>query len=428
MQKKTKFELIEENNSKSQQHSPKKLNQISTVSIYETDICRADANSTINSHNAKNLALMTSSITSLNKLNHTNATNKHNSIKSTRTVMIKTNVTNLRDNNNPSDTHNNKRPPLPQMPPIFQMNNHQYHPQQIAKQTVITLDDQRFGNETSTESELLNNSAQNSQCFIYGISNKAFTDDLHHNATSSEKHSCFNSQENSNFVPSSFRPMPSHGSTTNVNKIEIKSDESRPRSVEIASIHAKSPSESLKDDPVTYQHPWKLCTNDYEALEATHTHTNTNTGTSGSLGNLSAVTAYSEVFSESKMLDCVDNKVGCVNTHRNLICSNNNELISRSSKITQELELRLKERRQMMESKSDKFHPKILHQSDLTQSLNLPHTDGRHSSNSAHSGGSSSSSRDLDPLCIIQKLNSNSFGAGSASNQNWVMQIIKLIS
>lgn len=75
------------------------------------------------------------------------------------------------------------------------------------------------------------------------------------------------------------------------------------------------------------------------------------------------------------MLDCMDNKsfggssyFGSKSAAKdlNLISTNNNELISRSSKITQELELKLKERRQMMESKSDKFQPKIIHQNEIS--------------------------------------------------------------
>ena len=138
------------------------------------------------------------------------------------------------------------------------------------------------------------------------------------------------------------------------------------------------------------------------------------------MGNLSGVTTYSEVFSESKILDCLENRSSFLSSsHRNIICSNNNELISRSSKITQELELRLKERRIAMESNTDKFYPKILHQSDLTQSLNIPH--GRNSSISTHSSSNSeASSNDLDALGIIRKLNSksaNSLNAGSSVSQ-----------
>lgn len=63
-----------------------------------------------------------------------------------------------------------------------------------------------------------------------------------------------------------------------------------------------------------------------------------------------------------------------------LTCSNTNELISRSSKITQELEARLRERRQLMESKSDKFQPKLLHENEFTsisQAISLSHLEKR---------------------------------------------------
>lgn len=59
-----------------------------------------------------------------------------------------------------------------------------------------------------------------------------------------------------------------------------------------------------------------------------------------------------------------------------LTCSNTNEHISRSSKITQELEARLRERRQLMESKSDKFQPKLLTENEFTsisQAISLTH-------------------------------------------------------
>lgn len=145
------------------------------------------------------------------------------------------------------------------------------------------------------------------------------------------------------------------------------------------------------NDQNAYQVPWKP-PNDYEALE-------TNTVT-GSLANLSSVTTFSEIYSEARITDTTNtisnNATGNINNENNnnhltstnmantnsdnksnisntsssnsnssnykgksdfntLICTNTNEHISRSSQITQELEARLKERRQMMESKSDKF-------------------------------------------------------------------------
>lgn len=92
--------------------------------------------------------------------------------------------------------------------------------------------------------------------------------------------------------------------------------------------------------------------NEYAPLEV-HTVTNP-----------SPVTIYSEVYSESKTnIDCasVTNDASTLNINTNkikdfsLLCSNNNEFISNSSKITQELEKKLKERRQQMESKSEFF-------------------------------------------------------------------------
>ena len=159
-------------------------------------------------------------MTSLN----TDNLNKQNLINSSRTNMLKTgNATvnvagysNLKDSSSDSSTllqknENNtqKRPPLPQMPLIFQSHNHHLVGGSGVKHSVLNLEDsntnqhhQRFSNETSTDSDILNLPSQTSQCFIYGISNKAFVDDLHHQNTI-EKQDCFN-KNTENYIPSSY--------------------------------------------------------------------------------------------------------------------------------------------------------------------------------------------------------------------------------
>lgn len=79
------------------------------------------------------------------------------------------------------------------------------------------------------------------------------------------------------------------------------------------------------------KNPIILDPNEYDLLE-------TNT-MCGSIANLSTVTSMSVETEEST-------------SHSNSNCLNKNEHISRSSKITQELEARLKERRQIIEHKS----------------------------------------------------------------------------
>jgi trimeric autotransporter adhesin len=449
IQKKSKFEIIDDQHLKNlnqlKSTPSKKQKQISTISLFENNGGNKSTSkakgANVMAKNAKTpTSLASSSTVSLNKYAD-QITRHHNSINSNRSIlMIKSsnatmNTTTMNTSIN-KKTENNaqKRPPLPQMPPIFQLQNHHLGApsHKISTKNLEENIKQSFGNETEGESESFTNSNQNSQCFIYGMSNKAFSgDDL--NQSSTEKQASCSTNNVESFVPSSFRPMSNQVSILNINKIEIKTDLSstRPTSaIGMTCATMRSANASPKEeDTVTYHHPWKMC-NDYEALEGTHTHTNTNTGTSGSLGNLSGVTTYSEVFSDSKMLDCLENRSFTSNSHRNILCSNNNELISRSSKITQELELRLKERRQMMESNTGKFYPKILQQSDLTQSLTIPH--GRTSSASTHTTSSSSSSSSTsssasessnDSDQLIRK-STNSFGTGSSSASQLSMSCV----
>jgi hypothetical protein len=94
----------------------------------------------------------------------------------------------------------------------------------------------------------------------------------------------------------------------------------------------------------------KQC-NDYEALETTTTAT-------GSVTNLSSITSLSEAPSKPigvfihQQFSCqkIEKQNNNNNTHTlNNSNNNNNELISRSSKITEELEMKLKERRMLTE-------------------------------------------------------------------------------
>jgi len=197
---------------------------------------------------------------------------------------------------------------------------------------------------------------------IYGISNKAFVEDFYDTTSN------FGCTMNRTNVPSSFRPNNLNilnsvqKSSDQLAKVEsnesvndLKNAHERAKSIE---IDMSSVSSTRKDDQNgAYQSPWKVCTtNDYEALEP-------NTAT-GSLANLSAVTTFSELLSESK------NESYPFVKSKELVSTNNNENISRSSKITQELEMKLKERRQIMESKSDKFQPKILSPNEFSSSRN----------------------------------------------------------
>ena len=102
----------------------------------------------------------------------------------------------------------------------------------------------------------------------------------------------------------------------------------------------------------------------------------------------SASSSSSYICSSSSPPPSVLPKLGTTTTTASsrefiLTCSNTNELISRSSKITQELEARLRERRQLMESKSDKFQPKLLHENEFTsisQAISLSHLEKRFNS------------------------------------------------
>ena len=90
----------------------------------------------------------------------------------------------------------------------------------------------------------------------------------------------------------------------------------------------------------------KQC-NDYEALETT-------TAT-GSVTNLSSITSLSEALQKQNSVFIKQNGNSPMISN-----NNNNELISRSSKITEELEIKLKERRMLTECSSEEIDTKSI--------------------------------------------------------------------
>ncbi|CAF0717519.1 unnamed protein product [Brachionus calyciflorus] len=177
-------------------------------------------------------------------------------------------------------------------------------------------------------------SVSRQQSYIYGVTNKAFQDDNEKVAEKCERIVSFRKQNNN--IPSSFKPF-----------------EKR-----IAEIALEKNDKILEQD--AYMQPWKLpgITDDYEVLEINPIIES---------AALSPATTFSECYSERQQnepnFNIQNNKI----KDFSLMCMNNNELISKSSKITQELEKKLKERRQMMESKSDKLHCKLIEEGKLDE-------------------------------------------------------------
>ncbi|RMZ92903.1 hypothetical protein BpHYR1_049608 [Brachionus plicatilis] len=176
------------------------------------------------------------------------------------------------------------------------------------------------------------------QSYIYGITNKAFEDDMDKTAKC-EKIASFRSQN----VPSSFKPFTEN---KKINTAKSCQTENADKNEKI-------------NEHETYMQPWKLpgLVDEYEALEINPIIESE---------ALSPATTFSECLSERQndlnypAFSNPSNKI----RDFNLMCMNNNELISKSTKITQELEKKLKERRLMMESKSDKFNQKISEKND----------------------------------------------------------------
>lgn len=157
--------------------------------------------------------------------------------------------------------------------------------------------------------------SQNTQCFIYGIANKAFVDDYQASLYNPDNKQSFEASYLCSFnpnnnnpklnIPSSFRPNGGNFSNNNQNSASVlnkqasndamasKENDANQNESKMVDCNEKKGKQNemmdemmnKRDEPATYHAPWKLC-NDYEALEA-------NTVT-GSMGNLSAVTTYSE--------------------------------------------------------------------------------------------------------------------------------------
>jgi hypothetical protein len=155
---------------------------------------------------------------------------------------------------------------------------------------------------------------------------------------------------------------------------------------------------SSKEKP-TYQTAWKLIPNDYEALELN----------ACALANLTAFTTFSEVFDESSSnLNNAQSKQD--------LSLNNNELISRSAKITQELEIKLKERRRLLESICDASSGESV-QNSPTKSPKKVYDQIVYSSSVSSSRSSSSSSEEIQD----KSSNNNSY-------KNWPSELFNIKS
>lgn len=218
---------------------------------------------------------------------------------------------------------------------------------------------------------------QEPNCLIYGITNKAFfvsqkmQDKPPTHTLKFEHDILFRKTSN---IPSTFRPLESKKSSTKINLNESTALLNEAKDT----IGFKKEGDEDKEG---FLLPWKhqlpsVLTNDYDTLDIKSVN--------GSLANLSSVTTYSEVFNESKLDSDTSSPSVSSSTNRirdfNLMCLNNTELVMNSSKITQELEKKLKERRKLMESKSDKFQPKILEVNEfncMNQTLSLSNLEKR---------------------------------------------------
>ena len=187
---------------------------------------------------------------------------------------------------------------------------------------------------------------------IFGISSKSFID------FQSFKNNAHLIRQDNEYITAyskgklstpSFRPM--NNIYSNYNLINSTKLVSKLNFAENSSQSSQSVSDAKPvkaDEPILdYKLPWKLSsTYDYEQLESNNV--------TSSLANISTATSFSDILGTD------DNRLTS-----NFI--NKNELISRSTQLTQELELRLRERRQIIESKSDKYRPKLLHHIDILE-------------------------------------------------------------
>ncbi len=189
------------------------------------------------------------------------------------------------------------------------------------------------------QSSLLNNDSN--RCLIYGISNKMILDDIssfYNFETSQINNGPFSQHVNT--IPSSFKPCSNNNNNNIINK-SIKND--------LSSKKKKLNSKSFNDILVQ--------PNEYSAIE-----------NSNSLCNLSGITSYSEVSTENNS----DNRKKKLSHESdvNFHYLNTNELISSTSILTEELESKLKERRQMIEIGSIKCKPQLTEVNILSFSWN----------------------------------------------------------
>lgn len=176
----------------------------------------------------------------------------------------------------------------------------------------------------------MNSLPLDNRCFIYGISNKMFIDDLSNFYNLDTNH--FNTSFSQiNTIPSSFRPSSMMNPHKNEKPVKKKNSQKKPKL-------NKSCTDIL------------MC-NEYDAIETPAANPSTAT--------VSAATSYSEVSNDSSD-NLLKTKSFILNertteSDSNFHYLNNNELISSTSILTQELESKLKERRQMIESRSKLF-------------------------------------------------------------------------
>ena len=191
------------------------------------------------------------------------------------------------------------------------------------------------------QNSYLNNdthSNNTSRCLIYGISNKLILDDISsfYNFETSQLSNGPHAQQ-VNTIPSSFKPY-TNGHTNKINEHSTNSLRNDSSSIS----RKKRTSKSFNDILIQ--------SNEYSAIE-----------NSSSLCNVSGLTSYSEVSSED-LSSKIKKKAGSMMGNEsgvNFQYLNTNELISSSSILAQELESKLKERRQMIEIGSIKYKPKL---------------------------------------------------------------------
>ena len=220
----------------------------------------------------------------------------------------------------------------------------------------------RFNSITKMKKKNEDSKPNESKYSVYGISNNSFINDLLISnklceLTSHPDENIFST--NATSIPSSFRPMSSNlcqvkGSILTCPKIDTKSSTTNNSPIGHRSDLSSNQHSIESDIECSEYKPNEIQTcknildpsgvvNDYEALES-------NTA-SGSLANLSNTTNFSDIlsetFSEKKQLMNQHKIIEILQVQR----LNNNELVLKNGKIAQELEMRLKERRDMMDSR-----------------------------------------------------------------------------